>query len=124
MPGTLVPDALFIGYIINAFNVYDHRVVRRQGEWLEKIPLEVKANLSERHGRNGLVEQSWKAPVGSVQDYGQLTAISMDNHLAIQEFEAGKVAELSLKGTRELQEKAVREIKELTKNIAAILEKY
>lgn len=117
-------DALFIGYIINAFNVYDKRVVRRQSDWLEKIPTEVKNYLSERHGRNGLVEQSWKTPIGSMQDYGQLTAISMTNHLGIQEFEIGKVSELNLQGSKELQEKAVEEISTLSKNIINVLTKY
>lgn len=117
-------DALFIGYIINSFNVYDQRVVRRQADWLEKIPNEVKVFLSEKHGRNGLVEQSWKKPIGSMQDYGQLTAISMENHLAIQEFDPGKVQELNLLGTKELQEKAIREIKELADSTINILNNY
>ncbi len=117
-------DALFIGYIINSFNVYRRRVVRRQNDWLGKIPQEVKRFLSEKHGRNGLVEQSWKNPIGSMQDYGQLTAVSMENHLAIQEFEIGKVQELNLKGTKELQEKAVQEISSLTDRIVKILENY
>ncbi len=117
-------DALFIGYIINSFNVYDKRVVRRQSDWLEKIPVEVKGFLSERHGRNGLVEKSWKEPIGSMQDYGQLTAISMNNHLGIQEFEIGKVPELNLQGSKELQIKAEQEIAFLTENIISILEKY
>ena len=117
-------DALFIGYIINSFNIYDKRIVRRQSDWLEKIPNEVKTSLSERHGRNGLVEQSWKEPIGKMQDYGQLTAISMNNQLGIQEFEIGKVPELNLQGSKELQEKAVQEIATLTNNIIGVLEKY
>jgi chromosome partitioning protein len=117
-------DALFIGYIINSFNVYAHRALRRQEDWLEKIPLEVKKSLSEKHCKNGLVEQSWKTQLGNIQDIGQLTAISMENNLAVQEFEAGKVKELNLKGTKELQEKAVKEISELTDNIINILSKY
>src|SRR3989338_8979814 len=40
-------DALFIGYIINSFNVYAKRALRRQSDWLEKIPSEVKVYLSE-----------------------------------------------------------------------------
>jgi hypothetical protein len=117
-------DALFIGYIINSFNVYSKRVVRRQDDWLTKIPDEVKKFLSEKHGRNGLVEKSWKKPIGSMQDYGQLTAISMENHLAIQEFERGQIKELNLTGTKELQEKADKEIAELTENIADVLTQY
>ncbi len=117
-------DALFIGYVINSFNVYSKRVVKRQHDWLEKIPNEVKTFLSEKHGRNGLVEQSWKAPIGSMQDYGQLPAISMENNLAIQEFEVGKIQELNLRGTKELQAKATQEIDNLTKNIVEVLENF
>lgn len=117
-------DALFIGYIINSFSVYDKRVLRRQSDWLDKIPNEVKTFLSEKHGRNGLVEQSWKNPIGRTQDYGQLTAISMENHLAIQEFNPQEVQELNLQGTKELQEKAVHEITELGDNIIEVLEHY
>jgi len=117
-------DSLFIGYIINSFNVYSKRVVRRQSDWLKKIPQEVKVFLSEKHGRNGLVEQSWKEPIGSMQDYGQLPAISMENNLAIQEFKIGKVQELNLKGTKELQEKAIKEISDLTNNIIKVFENY
>lgn len=117
-------DALFIGYIINAFNVYDSRVVKRQADWLADIPSKVKEFLSEKHGRNGLVEKSWKEPIGSMQDYGQLTAISMENHLAIQEFEIGKVKELNLDGTKELQQKAVKEVGVVTDNIIEVLKNY
>ena len=117
-------DSLFIGYIINAFNVYDNRVVRRQKDWIENIPSKVKEFLSEKHGRNGLVEKSWREPLGSMQDYGQLTAISMENNLAIQEFEIGKVKELNLEGTKELYEKAVKEIGVVTTNIVEVLKGY
>jgi chromosome partitioning protein len=117
-------DALFIGYILNSFNVYDKKVVRRQRDWTEILPAKVKEFLSEKHGRNGLVEKSWKSPVGSLQDFGQLTAISMENHLAIQEFNPGIVPELNLQGTKELQEKAVHEIQELGSNVISILGAY
>lgn len=117
-------DALFIGYILNAFNVYAKKAVRRQRDWTEILPAKVKEFLSEKHGRNGLVEKSWKSPIGSLQDLGQLTAISMENHLAIQEFDPGVVPELNLQGTKELQEKAVHEIRELGANIITILGVY
>src|SRR3989338_1580063 len=113
-------DALFIGYIINSFNVYAKRALRRQSDWLEKIPSEVKVYLSEKHGRNGLVEQSWKNPLGKTQDYGQLPYISMENHLAIQEFDPRSVQEINLEGTKQLHEKAVQEIGSLADNIIAV----
>jgi len=117
-------DALFIGYIVNAFNVYAKRALKRQGDWLDKIPTAVKTSLSEKHGRNGLVEQSWKRPVGELQDMSQLTAISMENGLAIQEFEIGKIKELNLKGTKELHDKGIKAIDSLTDNIIGILAGY
>jgi len=117
-------DALFIGYVINSFNVYAKRALRRQTDWLDKIPNEVKSSLSEKHGRNGLVEKSWREPLGKIQDIGQLTAISMENHLAVQEFEVGKVKELNLKGTKQLQESAAVNINALTDNIINVLSSY
>jgi len=117
-------DGLFIGYIINSFNVYAKRALKRQNDWLDKIPLEVKNSLSEKHGRNGLVEKSWRNPVGKIQDMSQLTAISMENHLAIQEFEVGKVKELNLKGTKELHAHAAQSIEEMSSNIIEILDSY
>jgi len=48
----------------------------------------------------------------------------MNNHLAIQEFETGKVPELNLKGSKELQEKAAKEVAELAENIIQIVQKY
>lgn len=117
-------DALFIGYIVNAFNVYGKRVVKRQRDWTEIIPSKVKEFLSEKHGRNGLVEKSWKNPLGLMQDYGQLTAISMENHLSIPEFDREKVQELNLQGTKELQEKATREVDMLSAHILEVLAAY
>lgn len=117
-------DALFIGYVINAFNIYSQKVVKRQRDWTENIPSEVKEYLSEKHCRNGLVEKSWKTPLGSTQDYGQLPAISMENNLAIQEFDKARINELNLEGTRQLQEKASSEIGSLTDNILSVLQFY
>jgi hypothetical protein len=117
-------DALFVGYVINSFNVYAERALRRQEDWLTKIPSEVKKSLSEKHGRNGLVEKSWKEPLGKLQDIGQLTAISMENNLGVQEFEVGKIKELNLKGTKELQQKATLDLDEMSEKLIDILKSY
>lgn len=117
-------DALFIGYIVNSFNVYAERALRRQDDWLTKIPREVKTFLSEKHGRNGLVEKSWKEPIGELQDIGQLTAISMENNLGVQEFEVGKIKELNLKGTKELQQKAIESLSDMSDKIINVLGAY
>jgi len=116
--------ALFIGYIINAFNVYGEKVVKRQREWLEKIPGQVKEFLSEKHCRNGLVERSWRNSLQNLQDYGQLTAISMENQLALMEFEEGVIGELNLRGTKELHQKACSQFNQLSDNILAVLDAY
>jgi len=116
--------SLFIGYIINSFNVYSEKVVKRQREWLDKIPQKVKKFLSEKHCKNGLVEKSWNTPLARLQDYGQLTAISMENHLALPEFTNKTVNELNLQGTKELHQKAYEQLNELTDNILNILHDY
>jgi cellulose biosynthesis protein BcsQ len=116
-------DALFIGYIVNDFTVYGKKIVRTQRDWEENIPGEVKKFLSEKHGRNGLVEKSWKNPLGELQNYGQLTALSMDNHLAIQEFDQEIINSFPF-GTNELYEKAIKEIDFLSENILAVLKDY
>ncbi|MBU2523587.1 AAA family ATPase [Patescibacteria group bacterium] len=120
----LQATALFIGYVINSFNVYGEKVVKRQREWLEKIPNEVKKYLSEKHSRNGMVEKSWKTPLYNLQDYGQLTAISMDNNLAVSEFNNSKVKELNLQGTQELHKKACAEFEGLANNILDVFKDY
>jgi cellulose biosynthesis protein BcsQ len=116
-------DALFIGYIINDFTVYNKKIVKKQKDWKEYIPGEVKKFLSEKHGRNGLVEKSWKIPLGELQNYSQLTAVSMDNHLAIQEFDQEIVSNFP-PGTNELYEKAVKEIDSLAENILEVFKDY
>ena len=114
-------DCLFIGYIINHHIVYAQKVVKRQREWLERIPQKVKGFLSERHCRNGLVEKSWRDPLGIMQDYGQLAAISMENNRAIHTFEPSVVKELTIEGTKQVFEKAKDEFEILSNNILAVL---
>ena len=98
----LAGDPLFIGYIENGYNVYSGRIVKRQRDWLDEIPQHVRHALSLQHGRNGLVEESWKTPLGEMRDLGQLTAISMKKHVAIQELSATSTPELNLQGTKQL----------------------
>lgn len=117
-------SSLFIGYIINSFNVYGEKVVKRQEEWLKKIPAEVKKYLSEKHCKNGLVEKSWMNPLEKLQDYGQLTAISMENHLAISDLNNSNTKELNLQGTKELHTKALAQFDSLSKNIIDVLTEY
>ncbi len=117
-------ESLFIGYIINSFNVYSQRVVHRQQDWLTKIPERVKMYLSEKHCRHGLVEKSWKNPLASLQDYGQLTAISMEKSIAIPNLKPGDIKELNLEGTKQLYEKSIEQFDELSEHILKVLEAY
>ena len=50
----------FTGYIINSYNVYAEQPIKDHRRWIEEIPKKVKQFLSEKHGRNGLVEKSWR----------------------------------------------------------------
>ena len=117
-------NPLFIGYIVNNFNVYAKKTIQRQDEWKAKLPNKVKEYLSIRHSRNGLIARSSEAPIGSLQDYGQLTPISMDLCKPIQDISPKDDQKLNLQGTKELAEKARDEIKDLAKNIIDILQKY
>ena len=120
----LTGDSLFIGYIINHHIVYADKVVKRQREWTERIPAKVKQYLSEKHCRNGLVERSWRLPLGTMQDYGQLSAISMENNRAIHTFEPTTVKELNIRGTAEVFAKAKQEFEDLASNILQVLAAY
>jgi chromosome partitioning protein len=113
--------SLFIGYIINSFNVYGEKMVKRQSEWLKKIPNEIKKFLSEKHCKNGLVEKSWRNPLAKLQDYGQLSTISMENHLALSELTIDNTQELNLQSTSELHEKALSQLDVLSNNIINVL---
>ncbi len=116
-------EATFIGYIVNSYNVYGKQPIKNHRDWMSKIPDKVKYYLSEKHSRNGLVEQSWKTPVQQIQDYGKLAPLCqllskpiidiMPNELGANEF-----------GTKENLEKAKQEFDVLSSNILGILEKY
>ena len=119
----LKANPLFIGYIVNNFNVYAKRTIQRQDEWREKLPAKVREFLSIRHSRNWLIDKSL-IPLGSLQDYGQLTPISMDLCKPIQDITVSDDSKLNAVGTRELVEKARNEIRELGKNILEKMRGY
>lgn len=116
-------DSLFIGYTINSYNQYARKPIKANREWMKKIPQLVKENISEKHGKNGLVEQSWKEPLSVMKDYGTLSPASQEknkaifNLIPIEDFE-------NAKGTRESLEQAQEEFELLFKNIEEILKKY
>ncbi len=116
-------EGLFIGYIINSYNQYSQRPIKRNEEWIEKIPQIVKTYLSEKHCRNGLVEKSWRKPLALVKDFGQLSPLSQQLNKAI--FNLDPVIDgFDVKGTKEILEQSQVQFTKLTEEILEILNKY
>jgi len=116
-------DGLFIGYIVNSYNVYGKKPIKDHRHWIEEIPGKVKGFLSEKHGRNGLVEKSWKNPIQIVQDYGTIPAKCQELGVAIFDLDPNLVAEMH-QDTKENIEKSKEEFKGLSENILEILSEY
>jgi cellulose biosynthesis protein BcsQ len=81
----LEAEALFIWYFINSYNVYNKKPISSQSRWIEKLPEQVKKNLSYKHWRNWLVEISYKEKIWYIQDYWQLSTLSQESLKAIFE---------------------------------------
>ena len=116
-------DPTFIGYIINSYNVYAQQPIKDHRNWMAEIPAKVKAHLSLKHSRNGLVEKSCQAPIAIIQDYGLLSSLSQKKNKAIFNIEAFEVSD-NKHGTKENLEKSKREFDSLANNILSILEAY
>lgn len=116
-------DPLFIGYIVNSYNVYGEQPIADHRAWMEKIPNKVREYLSEKHCRNGLVETSWKNPLQIIQDYGRIPSKCQELGVAIFNLAPGQVADHH-QGTKENIEKSKEEFSALANNILAILKKY
>lgn len=116
-------DGLFIGYIVNAYNVYGKKPIKDQRHWIEEIPNKVKIYLSEKHCRNGLVEKSWKNPLAIIQNYGGIPAICQEIGSAIFNLDKKYIEEVH-QGRIENLEKSKTEFKELSENILKILKDY
>ena len=116
-------DPLFIGYIINSYNVYGKQPIADHRAWMERIPERVRTYLSEKHCRNGLVEQSWKRPLQIVQDYGRLPSKCQELGLAIFELDPLMVPD-NQQGTRENIEKSKEEFAKLSDGVLKILSAY
>ncbi len=116
-------DGLFVGYIVNSYNVYGKQPIKDHRHWIEEIPRKVKGFLSEKHGRNGLVEKSWKNPIQIIQDYGTIPAKCQELGLAIFDLDPNLIAEMH-QGTKEKIEKSKEEFKGLSENILEILSEY
>jgi chromosome partitioning protein len=116
-------DGLFIGYIVNSYNVYGKQPIKDHRHWIEEIPAKVKKYLSEKHGRNGLVEKSWKSPLVEIQDYGRIPAKCQEIGVAIFDLDPELIEEIH-QGTRENIEKSKEEFATLSDRILKILAEY
>lgn len=116
-------DGLFIGYIINSYNVYGKQPIKDHQHWIEEIPKKVKIFLSEKHGRNGLVEKSWKNPLAVIQDYGRIPAKCQEIGVAIFDLDPSLIDDIQV-GTKENIEKAKEEFKHLSGEIIQVLDVY
>ena len=116
-------DPLFIGYIVNSYNVYGKQPIADHRAWIEKIPERVRIYLSEKHCRNGLVEESWKNPLNIIQDYGRIPAKCQELGVAIFDLDPTLIAD-NQQGTKENVEKSKEEFANLSKNILNILSAY
>jgi cellulose biosynthesis protein BcsQ len=116
-------DGLFIGYIINSYNVYAKQPIKDHRRWIEEIPHKVKQFLSEKHGRNGLVEKSWKTPLAEIQDYGRIPAKCQEIGVAIFDLDPALIEDIHV-GTKENIEKSKEEFLQLAHAIVQILSAY
>lgn len=116
-------EAIFIGYIINSYNVYGKKPIKKHRDWMQEIHPRVKKYLSEKHCKNGLVEQSWKNPLDIIQDYGQLAAFCQEKCSAIFNLNAEEVLKFK-QGTKENVEKSKEEFNRLSDKILEILKNY
>ncbi len=116
-------EGLFVGYVVNSYNQYAKKPIKTNADWMRKIPESVKEFLSEKHCRNGLVEQSWKSPLAQIKDYGQLSPLSQDKNKAIFNLTPQDGFE-NVKGTQENLEQSKKEFTNLVDKIVDILGKY
>lgn len=119
----LAGDPLFTGYIANSYNVYGKQPIADHRTWMEKIPQRVRQYLSEKHCRNGLVEQSWKKPLQIIQDYGRIPAKCQELGVAIFQLDPVLIAEHQ-QGTKDNIRKAKEEFANLSGNIIKILNEF
>ena len=116
-------DGLFVGYIVNSYNVYGQQPIKDHRRWIEEIPKKVKQFLSEKHGRNGLVEKSWQTPLAEIQDYGRIPAKCQELGVAIFDLDPSLIEDRH-EGTKENIEKSKEEFAHLSESILGILGAY
>jgi len=116
-------DGLFIGYIVNSYNVYGKQPIKDHRRWIKELPNKVKNYLSEKHGRNGLVEKSWKESLAEIQDYGRIPAKCQEIGVAIFDLDPNCIEEIH-QGTKENIKKSKEEFRALSEKILKILVEY
>ena len=116
-------DGLFVGYVVNSYNVYGKQPIKDHRHWIEEIPRKVKQYLSEKHGRNGLVEKSWNSPLANIQDYGRIPAKCQELGVAIFDLDPSLIEDIHI-GTKENIDKSKEEFTHLSNEILKVLEVY
>lgn len=116
-------EGLFIGYIINSYNVYAKQPIKDHRHWIDEIKQSVKINLSEKHCRNGLVEKSWSDPIENIQDYGKIPSMCQQLGVAIFDIDPKDIADTH-EGTKNNLEKSKQEFESLSGKILKILSAY
>src|SRR3989339_426938 len=116
-------DGLFIGYVVNSYNVYGKQPIKDHRHWIAEIPQKVKQFLSEKHCRNGLVEKSWKHPLSIIQDYGRIPAKCQEIGVAIFDLDPALIEDIH-QGTKENIEKSKEEFTALSEKIIKIFTEY
>lgn len=116
-------EGIFIGYVLNSYNVYGEQPIKDHRKWIEQIPQKVRENLSEKHSKNGLVQATYENPLHIIQDYGRIPSICQETGDAIFSIDPAKV-EANQIGTKANIEKAKEEFNELSDNILKVLSAY
>jgi len=117
-------EGLFIGYIINSYNQYSKKPIKSNAEWIAKIPSYIKKYLSEKHCKNGLVEESWKSELALIKDFGQLSPLAQIKNKAIFNLNPTVDGFENVQGTKENLEQSQKEFTDLSGKILEILSEY
>lgn len=116
-------EGLFIGYILNSYNVYGQKPIKDHRKWIDQIPQKVEEYLSKKHCRNGLVAKSAEKSLQDIQDYGRLPAITHESGVAIFDIDPNRDG-VTEPGSRENIAKAKQEFNDLADGIIDILQEY
>lgn len=116
-------NALFLGYVVNSYNIRNGKPIKDQQKWLAMIPDKVKENLSKKHGRNGLVELSWSTKIGMLKDVGKISPLAQNVSKPIKNITRKEIGEKHF-GTMESLKIAKQELEGICSEIEERLKKY